>query len=209
MADKDPAISPPAVNIEDIMQEVRDEILSRTLPGRAKRPPAPRTLPPDFYEHLYRAGLAQGDLTIKPPIVKSTVPILGPLLDRIRQQFHQLVAYYFDHLAYKQSEINHHVLQALRQLDSPFDSVSETDQQGRIGRQITTGPGKSELASPDDVYTCYRLLLNREPAEMEWQDWLARLQEQKPKRAEVVDWFLNDEEFNANHKTGAGKTGHS
>lgn len=184
-----------AVNIEDIMQDVRDEILSRSLPGQARRPQAPRTLPPDFYEHLYRAGLAQSELTIKPPIIKSNTPIIGPLLDRIRQQFHNLAAYYFDHLAYKQSEINHHVLQALNQIDQQTAGQNDAgtqmqheDRGGKAGRE-------AEAATPDDIRACYRLLLGRAPEADEWQDWMARLARQEVRRVDVVDSFLSDPEF--------------
>lgn len=199
MPENDPA-TPATVNIEDIMQEVRDEILARSLPGQAKRPQAPRTLPPDFYEHLYRAGLAQSELTIKPPIIKSQTPIIGPLLDRIRQQFHNLVAYYFDHLAYKQSEINNHVLQALSSLDQ---GLSENEGHGEMFRPsiraAVDGP-MGPNATPTDVYNCYRLLLGREPDEQGWNYWNWLVTNHPVTRAFLVDSFLNMPEFQALQK---------
>lgn len=201
MSVTDPATTSPAVNIEDIMQDVRDEILSRTLPEQARRRPGARTLPPDFYEHLYRAGLAQAELTIKPLIVKSNTPVIGPLIDWIRLQFHQLVGYYFDHLAYRQSEINQHLLQALRQLDMPADDQTTTGDRARIGHKAGFKSRWDDRATPEDVLACFHLLLNRDPDEQEWGDWMERLDSQEIKRSVVVDSFLNHPEFAANHPT--------
>lgn len=200
MAVNDPATPSPAVNIEDIMQDVREEILSRTLPGQAKPPPAPRTLPPDFYEHLYRASLAQSELTLKPPVIQSHTPIIGPLLDRIRRQFHQLVAYYFDHLAYRQSEINSHILHALGNLEQGHADSKDGSELSRAATQTGFIGNKGDRADQKDVYSCYRLLLNREPDEQGWNYWNWLITNHTVSRAFLVDSFLNMPEFQALQK---------
>jgi hypothetical protein len=198
---------PQSVNIEDIMQAVRDEILARNLPGQAKRPLASRSLPPDFYEHLYRAGLAQSELAVKPEIIKSHAPIIGPLLDWIRRQFHQLVIYYFDHITTQQSEINNHVLQALRTLDqSPEEGVS-AGRESLAAYKSGFGPHAVEWASMADVFACFRLFLDRDPGEREWDFWSGKLLEQPIRRPELVNLFLNESEYagpETSHSPGMG-----
>jgi hypothetical protein len=203
MTANDAATSPPSVNIEAIMQDVREEILSRTLPGQARQMATTRTLPPDFYEHLYRAGLAQSELVVKPPIITSTTPLVGPLLDRFRRQFHQLVSYYFDHIALQQREINHHILQALRTLDQAEDGDNEAGSLARVASRSGLPARKDEWATPEDVYACYRLLLDREPDEVGWHYWTELLATQTVPRTFVVEHFLHSPEYQAFHETQA------
>ncbi|MFO7662491.1 MAG: DUF4214 domain-containing protein [Chloroflexota bacterium] len=195
MTANDADTSPPSVNIEAIMQDVREEILSRALPGQAQQMAANRTLSPDFYEHLYRAGLAQSELVVKPPIIKSNTQLVGPLLDRFRQQFHQLVSYYFDHIALQQREINHHILQALRSLEQADGGENETNNLARVASRSGLPARKDEWATPEDVYTCYRLLLDREPDKAGWHYWIELLNRETVPRTFVVDHFLQSPEF--------------
>ena len=71
------------VNIEAIMQEIRQQVLERKLPSQANMPIKGESLPPEFYEHLYKAILAQNELGVKIQIVKSDVPIFGGLIDHL------------------------------------------------------------------------------------------------------------------------------
>jgi hypothetical protein len=201
MTANDAATSPPSVNIEAIMQDVREEILSRTLPGQARQMATTRTLAPDFYEHLYRAGLAQSELVVKPPIITSTTPLVGALLDRFRRQFHQLVSYYFDHIALQQREINHHILQALRTLDQADDGGNEAGSLARVASRSGLPARKDEWATPEDVYACYRLLLDREPDEAGWHFWTELLNKQTVSRTFVVNHFLQSPEFLAHQES--------
>ena len=101
------------VNIETIMQEVRQEILARKLPGGLNPPLQGKRFAPAFYEQLYQASLVQSQLGVKVYITKSPLPLVGGLIDWLRSKFHQLVIFYINQLAEQQADINNHLLQAI------------------------------------------------------------------------------------------------
>ncbi len=109
----DKQTKPQTVDIESIMQEVRQEILGRKLPGQTGVPITGTRFAPEFYEHLYQAGLIQSQLGVKLFVTKSPTPLIGPLIDWLRTKFHQLVIFYINQLAEQQAEFNNHILQAV------------------------------------------------------------------------------------------------
>lgn len=182
-----------AVDIETIMQGVRQQILERELPGQALLPQEATKLPPDYYEHLFRAGLSQGRLDIELEVTPSPTPIVGPLIDRLRAKFHALVVFYVNQFAAKQAEMNGHILRALSVLGQPEDN--EITERAPSGGYPSTPPGES--ASLDDVRACFRLLLGREPDERGWNYWSTLVRDHHISRAYLVDSFLTGHEFKA------------
>ena len=51
------------------------------------------------------------------------------------------------------------------------------------------------LATKKDLYYCYRLLLNREPDQKGFKDWLKTIKQTQMERQFLVDLFLQSEEF--------------
>lgn len=120
------------VNIEAIMQEIREQILARKsalAPGDA---PALRVrgerFPPEFYEHLYHAGLAYDQIEVKQHVSRSSVPLVGPLLQWLRGKLHELVLYYVNQLAVQQIAVNTHLLQALTILSEELEKLPEAEE---------------------------------------------------------------------------------
>jgi hypothetical protein len=101
------------IDVEQIMQEIRAEILAQRGLGEIV-PTGGKRLPPEFYEHLYQAAMGHDQLLIKMNVTPVKIPIIGPLLERLRQVVHQLVLFYVNQLAIEQTQVNHHLLQALR-----------------------------------------------------------------------------------------------
>ena len=114
-----------SVNIEAVMQEIRQQVLERKLPSQVNIPINGKHLPPEFYEYLYRAILAQNQLGIKMQVTKSTVPVVGGIIDRFRAMFHQLVIFYIQRLTEQQAEVNRNLLQALSALSQYFEDQAE------------------------------------------------------------------------------------
>jgi FkbM family methyltransferase len=185
-----------AVDIENIMQDVRQQILERKLPGQVQLPQTATNLPPEYYEQLYLAGLSQSRLGVELLVTTSAVPVIGPLIDRLRVKIHELVAFYVNRFAAKQAEVNSHVLQALSVLGQPA-TEGQTDDRlspNRLGYGLLP---QSERATPDDVYACYRLLLGREPDERGWNYWSNLVKNVQVSQSYLVDSFLNGHEFTA------------
>jgi hypothetical protein len=113
------------VNIEAIMQDIRQQVLERKLPSQVDIPIKGENLPPEFYEHLYRAILAQNQLGVKIHVTKSNVAVFGGIIDRFRAMFHQLVIFYVQKLTDQQAEVNQQFLQALSTLSQYLEEQDE------------------------------------------------------------------------------------
>jgi len=109
------------VNIEEIMQEIRRQILSKKRVGKPTLPVSGERLPPEFYEQLYQASLLQGELGVKLFVSRSEVPLFGPLIDKLRGKLHELVLYYVNQSVAQQAQINDHLLRAITLLSQELD----------------------------------------------------------------------------------------
>lgn len=182
------------VKIEDVMQEVRRTIMQRQLPGQIQLPEATRNLPPEYYEHLARAGLAQTRLEVDLLVTPSRAPLIGPLIDRLRRKVHELVLFYINRFAANQARVNNHMLQALTVLG---DLTVESDMAdpGAARRAGNAVAAESEWATVDDVHACYHLLLERRPDEGGLHYWTNMVTNNRVVRGYVIDSFLNGAEF--------------
>jgi len=181
-----------AVDIENVMQEVRQQILERRLPGQVQLPETLPGMPPEYYEHLYRAGLAQSNHHVPMLVTKSNVPLFGPLIDRLRAKMHELVVFYINRFAQNQAKVNNHILQAMSALGR---AEGDDDVARPVAARGYGSDAGSKWATPDDLYACYRLLLNREPDAAGWEYWMSLVTTQPVLRAFLVDSFLNTPEF--------------
>ncbi len=193
--ENDPTAS---VDIENVMQEVRRQILQRRLPGQIDLPDKAAMLPPEYYEHLFRAGLAQSRLDVDLLVTRSSAPLVGPLIDRLRAKVHELVVFYVNRFAENQARVNNHLLQALGVLGRP-EGEGRPDARYKTEWSALPSGGESEWATIDDVYACYHLLLGRVPDESGWDYWTSLVTNHYVTRAYLVDSFLNGHEFKAIH----------
>jgi len=109
------------VNIEEIMQDIRRQILSKKRIGKADIPLAGKRFSQEFYEELYLAGLMQSESGVMVHITKSPVPILGSLIDMVRGKFHQLVIFYIEKVVLNQTAVNDHLLAAISLLSQELE----------------------------------------------------------------------------------------
>lgn len=105
------------IDVEEIMQQIRREILTRqAVAGKDGRPlvsVSGSQLPPEFYEHLYYAAMQHDQIGVKLQVTKMNLPLLGPLLEKMRGKVHELVLFYVNQIAVQQVEFNKHILQAV------------------------------------------------------------------------------------------------
>jgi hypothetical protein len=129
MEEKKDTNAVPDVDIETIMREVRAEVLAKKS-ARIKNSPLAsgvggRRFPPAFYDHLYQAGLTFDVSTVELHVTKVPIPIIGPLLERLRQKFHELVLFYVNKLAAEQAEVNEHLLNAISVLSQELEQMPD------------------------------------------------------------------------------------
>ncbi|MCA9874947.1 MAG: hypothetical protein KC441_14860 [Anaerolineales bacterium] len=117
------------VNIEAIMQEIRQKILTdqtvRMPDGQPLVAIGGKRLPPEFYEHLYYAGLAYNRVGVKMNVTRVNVPIIGSLIEMLRRKLHELVLYYVNQIATQQVEVNYHLLRAVSILSQELEEEKE------------------------------------------------------------------------------------
>ena len=120
---------PEVVNVEEIMQQIRKEILEKqTTVGQGGAPLVPtggKRFSPEFYEHLYRAAMAHDQLTVTIHVTKVSIPILGPVIEWVRTKLHELVLFYVNQIAIKQIEVNTHLMQAISVLSQDLEREAE------------------------------------------------------------------------------------
>jgi hypothetical protein len=117
------------IDIEAIMREVRGEVLAKKS-ARIKNTPLSagvggRRFPPDYYDHLYQAGLIFDVSTVELHVTKVPIPIIGPLIEKLRQKFHELVLFYVNKSAAEQAEVNKNLLSALSILSQELEKMPE------------------------------------------------------------------------------------
>ena len=117
------------VNIEEIMQEIRQQILAkkdRLSQGTSPIVPVSgKRLSPDFYEHLYQAAMIHDQIGIKIHITEVNVPIIGSILKKLRIKLHELTLFYVNKLAAQQIQFNAHILQALSLIAQEMESENQ------------------------------------------------------------------------------------
>ena len=104
------------VNVEAIMQTIRQQIMEKKATESKDAPLISvdgKRFPPEFYEHLYQAGLTYDQTFIKLHTTKSSVPLIGPFIDFLRQKVHELVVFYVNQMAADQIRVNTHLLKAI------------------------------------------------------------------------------------------------
>jgi hypothetical protein len=117
------------INIEEIMQQIRREILeSQALLGKDGQPLVSvegETLPPEFYEHLYHAGMSYNQIGVKMLVTPVNIPLVGSIVEKLRIKVHQLVLFYVNQIADQQIEFNTHILQAVNTLAEHVEAQQE------------------------------------------------------------------------------------
>ncbi|MCA9936316.1 MAG: hypothetical protein H6662_04145 [Ardenticatenaceae bacterium] len=114
------------INIEEIMQQIRQEILLKQATLDKDGSPlinlAGKRLNPEFYEHLYYAALTHDEIGVKLYVTKVNVPIIGPIIEKIRTKIHELVIYYVNQIAEQQLTFNRHILQAVNAMAQSLET---------------------------------------------------------------------------------------
>lgn len=118
------------VNIEEIMQQIRSQILAQKTAGSSNIPLIKidgKHLPSEFYEHLYQAGLAYDQIDIQMNLTPISIPIIGPILQNIRQKIHELVLFYVNQVAINQIRVNTHLLRSLSILGEEMEKAEQRE----------------------------------------------------------------------------------
>lgn len=118
------------VNIETIMQQIRQQIIARRAevdPGGAgDLYVSGQRFSPEVYEHLYLARMALEEYQVPVMVSKSSVPLIGPLIELIRGKLHELVIFYVNQGAARQVAASNHLLKALSMMAQDLEETDES-----------------------------------------------------------------------------------
>ncbi len=116
------------LDVEEIMKAIRQKIMAGKEGIEVDEvQTAGGPLPAEFYEHLQQARLAYDRIQPRLQLTPVNTPILGPFLQRIRQQMHELVLFYLNQLAANQIRVNGHLLAAVEILGQELTKLEEQD----------------------------------------------------------------------------------
>ncbi len=128
MSEENDIKSEEAVDIEAIMAGIRLQIQEKRHDSTAGTLSAyDGPLPAAFYEAMAKADQANAQLQPKMMLTDSSIPIIGPLLERLRHNFHELVLFYVNQLASNQIVFNTHLIRALTLLGEDVADSRERD----------------------------------------------------------------------------------
>lgn len=118
-----------SVNVEEIMQHIRQQIIAR----RAEVDPdgvgdlvvTGKRFPPEFYEQIYHARMALDAYQVPVLVSKSSVPIIGPLIEKLRGKLHELVLFYVNQSAARQVAASNHLLKAISLMAQELEETGD------------------------------------------------------------------------------------
>ena len=126
------SIDDPAIDVAEIMAEIRERIAKRRAEkgydntqfptyGDITYPDKPEDIAydPNLYHHLHLVNKLYNDVQTEPLLAASPatrVPILGKLWSQIRGQAHNLVIFYVNRAVQHEVEVNRHLVNALNLL---------------------------------------------------------------------------------------------
>ena len=116
------------VNLEAVMQSIREHVLAKESAVLAGEPSAKlpgKVLPSEFYEHLYQASRAYDQIYTQLDLGPANVPIMGGIFQSVRRKLHELVLFYVNEMAAKQINVNHHLLRAVNILAEEIEKMQE------------------------------------------------------------------------------------
>jgi hypothetical protein len=113
------------IDAEAIMQEIRARIRARRAEAKARGVdweayadglyplPPDAVLSRDLYEAVRFAGLSYDKIGVEMALTETRLPIFGRLVRRVRAALHELVLFYVDRLAARQTRFNEQTARAL------------------------------------------------------------------------------------------------
>lgn len=118
------------IDVEEIMRQIRAHIARRRLMGDEEDwGPAPRFqrhFSQTLYDELFEA-IRESDKTYATlHITQSSLPIVGRIVDVLRRKVHELVVFYVNQKATRQTAFNNHIARAFSALVEELESNGVT-----------------------------------------------------------------------------------
>ena len=114
------------VDVEKIIDEIRRQILVNNAKQGGKLSKLNVEgdhFSADFYENLYQATISYQHINLQAQ--KSNVPLIGPLLDRLRTAVHQLILFYVNQFVTEQARVNQLNVHLINELSIEIEKLAK------------------------------------------------------------------------------------
>jgi hypothetical protein len=141
-------IRDPEIDSEAIMSRIRDGLRTRRAAAEAQgldfeafaqgRTPsgAGSRLAPDLYDNLRRATISYNKTGVALSMTARRIPLLTPLVQRVRSALHSLVIYYVNTLARQQARFNEYVVRVLAGLVRELEATPTPDELEALRQEV-------------------------------------------------------------------------
>lgn len=129
----------PDIDSEAIMRKIRTKIRERRAEAESKgldyeafveglyASQVSTRFDHDLYYDLRRMSVGYNKIGVGLSLTESRVPILGPIIQRVRRALHQLVIYYVNQLAGQQARFNEYTMRAMTSMTKTLEDGVEPD----------------------------------------------------------------------------------
>lgn len=118
----------PDIDIESLMNSIREQVMAENGPTGPGGEPIVnirgKYLPEAFYQELYQAAMNYSQLEASLLVGGKNIPLIGPLINKLRHKLDRLVLFYVNQVARNQSRVNMHLLRAVSVLGEEVERLS-------------------------------------------------------------------------------------
>ena len=120
------------INIEDIMRQIRSQILMEKMAGLSLGFMAESAddiqISVELYDIFYQAMLVNEEMSLQVQVVPVKAFLIGPLLTWLKQKLHQFIVYYLNQMASRQIEANGRLLHTIALLSQQTAQQEQQEQ---------------------------------------------------------------------------------
>jgi hypothetical protein len=138
----------PDIDSEAIMQRIRQKIRERRADAESRgidyeafveglyAAQVSARFDHDLYYDLRRMSVGYNKIGVGLSLTESRIPILGPIIQRIRRALHQLVIYYVNQLAGQQARFNEYTMRALTSMTGTLEDGGDAADMDALRKEV-------------------------------------------------------------------------
>ena len=118
------------IDVENIIEEIRRQILANNTKeggSLSKLKVDGDHFSAEFYENLYQASISYQHINLQ--AAKSSVPLIGPLIDRLRTAVHQLILFYVNQFVAEQARVNRLNVQLISEISVEVEKLARQNKE--------------------------------------------------------------------------------
>ena len=114
------------IEVDKIIDDIRKQILTQKFKETGQQGAAKLGgdyFSADFYENIYHASMSKQELRVQAQ--KSGVPIIGGLIDRLREMVHQVIVFYLNQFVTEQARVNQLTIGLIKEIGAEVEKLGK------------------------------------------------------------------------------------